>query len=93
MLDNFYQGEGVLEVCSVQSVPINTNCCYNKAKRGCVGRVTTCVCSAVMNLDLPMFSVEEQRTSCLSVGRHGYNVNRQIKFIPLAYMTVLDVTC
>lgn len=28
-----------------------------------------------------------------TVGCHGYNVNRQIKFIPLAYMTVLDVTC
>lgn len=24
MLDNFYQGEGVLEVLSVQSVPVNT---------------------------------------------------------------------
>lgn len=43
MLDNFYQGEGGLEVLSVQSVPINTNCCYIKL-RGCVGRVTTCVC-------------------------------------------------
>lgn len=28
------------------------------------------------------------------IGRLAWlNVNRQIKFIPLAYMTVLDVTC
>lgn len=35
MLDNFNQGEGVLEVLRRQSVPINTNGCYNKLKRLC----------------------------------------------------------
>lgn len=39
MLDNFYQGEGVLEVGSVQSVPINTNCCYSKAKEAVWGEL------------------------------------------------------